>query len=53
MHLRQFGRDSGGTLTYEFAVPASADDSIRVRFENQDDPTFYDPSIADVWTLPV
>ena len=54
VHLRQFGRDSGGTLTYEFAVPAaSADDTVRVRFENQDDPTFYDPSIADVWTLPV
>ena len=26
---------------------------VRVRFENQDDPAFYDPSIADVWTLPV
>ena len=24
VHLRQFGRDSGGTLTYEFAVPAVA-----------------------------
>jgi len=22
---------------------------VRVKFENQDDPAFYDPSIADVW----
>ena len=53
--LRTFGRDSGGTLTYEFVVPAelATDDRVRVRFENQDDPAFYDPSIADVWTLPV
>jgi hypothetical protein len=50
--LRTFSRGSGGTETYEFAVPASADDTVRVRFENQDDPAFYDPSIADVWTLP-
>ena len=26
VHLRQFGRDSGGTLTYEFASPAAAAD---------------------------
>ena len=32
---------------------SAADDRVRMRFENQDDPAFYDPSIADVWTLPV
>ena len=54
--LRTFSRGGGGgTETYEFVVPASAatDDRVRVRFENQDDPAFYDPSIADVWTLPL
>ena len=53
--LRTFSRGSGGTETYEFVVPAAraTDDRVRIRFENQDDPAFYDPSIADVWTLPV
>jgi alpha-L-rhamnosidase len=52
---RTFGRGSGGTVTYEFVVPAAlaGADTVRVRFENQDDPAFYDPSIADVWTLPL
>ena len=52
--LRTFSRGSGGTETYEFVVPAAlaTDDRVRIRFENQDDPAFYDPSIADVWTLP-
>ena len=32
-------------------VPAAlaTDDRVRVKFENQDDPAVYDPSIADVW----
>ncbi len=51
--LRTFSRGSGGTETFEFVVPAVAADHVRVRFENQDDPAFFDPSIADVWTLPV
>ena len=53
--LRTFSRGSGGTETYEFVVPAAraTDDRVRIKFENQDDPAFYDPSIADVWTLPV
>ena len=53
--LRTFSRGSGGTETYEFVVPAAraTDDRVRIRFENQDDPAFYDPSIADVWTLPL
>ena len=32
-------------------MPAATADKVRVRFENQDDPAFYDPSIADVWAL--
>jgi alpha-L-rhamnosidase len=53
--LRTVSRGSGGTETYEFVVPAAraTDYSVRIRFENQDDPAFYDPSIADVWTLPL
>ncbi len=44
-----------GTETFEFVVDAehATSDTVRVRFENQDDASFYDPSIADVWTLPV
>lgn len=54
--LRQFSHTGGlGTETYEFVVDGSlaTDGSVRVKFENLDDHTFYDPSIADVWTLPV
>jgi hypothetical protein len=55
--LRTFSHTGGaGTETYELVVPASlaaADGTVRVKFENQDDPAYYDPSIADVWTRPV
>lgn len=54
VQLRQFTHNGGvGTETYEFAVDAAlaTDDSVRVKFENLDDHGFYDPSIADVWTL--
>jgi hypothetical protein len=52
--LRTFAKASGGTETYEFVVPSSlaTGETVRVRFENQDDPAFFDPSIADVWTVP-
>jgi hypothetical protein len=54
-HLRQFSHRTGvGTETFEFVAPVTPDaSSVRVRFETQDDHSFYDPSIADVWTLPV
>ncbi|PJJ65139.1 family 78 glycoside hydrolase catalytic domain [Compostimonas suwonensis] len=44
-----------GTETYEILVPASfaTDSTVRVRMQFGDDQSFYDPSIADVWTLPV
>ncbi|MGH1565727.1 family 78 glycoside hydrolase catalytic domain [Mumia sp. DW29H23] len=55
--LRTHQRTAGaGTETYEFVVPAelaAADGKVRVMFENQDDPAYYDPSIADVWTRPL
>jgi len=55
VHLRNFEQGSGGTVTYEFVVPAAlaSAETVRIRFENQDDPAYYDPSIADVWTRPV
>ena len=55
--FRTFDHAGGaGTETYEFVVPASlaaADGTVRIRFENQNDPAFYDPSIADVWSRPL
>lgn len=53
---RLFSHTGGvGTETYELVVDAehAADGPVRVKFENLDDHGFYDPSIADVWTLPV
>ncbi|WP_156393625.1 family 78 glycoside hydrolase catalytic domain [Nocardioides sp. Root140] len=55
--LRTFAHTGGvGTEAYEFTVPAAlaaADGTVRVKFENQGDPAYYDPSIADVWSRPV
>ena len=52
VHLRTFSRGGGGTRDVRVRrAGASTADKVRVRFENQDDPAFYDPSIADVWTL--
>ncbi len=55
VHTRTFERGSGGTVTYEFVVPAAlaGAERVRIRFENQDDPAYFDPSIADVWTRPL
>ena len=55
VHLRQFAQTGAGTQTYQLLVPAehATSGTVRVRFENQDDHSYYDPSIADVWTLPV
>lgn len=52
--VRTFSKGGGGTETYEYVVPAAlvTTNRVRIKFENQDDPAFYDPSIADVWTLP-
>jgi len=53
---RQYPHTTGaGTETWEFVVPAelATSTSVRVKFENQNDRTFYDPSIADVWTQPL
>lgn len=56
VHERLFSHTGGvGTETYEFEVDASqaTAETVRVRYENLDDHTFYDPSIADVWSRPV
>ncbi|MDX3235964.1 family 78 glycoside hydrolase catalytic domain [Streptomyces sp. ME03-5709C] len=48
------GEDGQGTLTHQFVVDPSAatsDGTVRLRF--QDTGTDYDPSIADVWVVPV
>lgn len=55
VRLRSFRHESGaGTETYEYVVPGelAKADTVRIKLENQDDPAFYDPSIADVWTRP-
>nr|WP_241744419.1 family 78 glycoside hydrolase catalytic domain [Cellulosimicrobium arenosum] len=55
VHLRRHRHDGAGTETYQVVVPAelATSDTVRVTFETQDDHSFYDPSIADTWTLPV
>lgn len=48
-------KGGGGTETFEFVVDAehATSDTVRIKFENQDNAAYYDPSIADVWTLPL
>ncbi|TBN58263.1 hypothetical protein EYE40_13140 [Glaciihabitans arcticus] len=56
VHLRQFPHTTGaGTETFDVLVPAryATDGTVHLKFETQTDHSFYDPSIADVWTLPV
>lgn len=50
--LRTFSKGGAGTETSEYVIPAAlvTKAKVRIKFENQDDPAFYDPSIADVWT---
>ncbi|MDQ2660679.1 MAG: family 78 glycoside hydrolase catalytic domain, partial [Actinomycetota bacterium] len=53
---RLFSHTEGvGTESYELVIDAehASDGPVRVKFENLDDHGYYDPSIADVWTLPV
>ncbi|TYL49819.1 Bacterial alpha-L-rhamnosidase [Nocardioides sp. BGMRC 2183] len=51
--LRTITQGGAGLVNYEVVVPAElvTADTVRVRFENQDDAAYYDPSIADVWAL--
>lgn len=54
--LRQEAHTTGaGTETWEFVVGAehATSGTVRVKFENQEDHSYYDPSIADVWSLPL
>jgi hypothetical protein len=55
-HERRYRRTAGGTgsLSYQFLVEpsaATADGKVRVRF--QDVGQDYDPSIADLWSVPI
>lgn len=53
---RLFSHTGGlGTETFEFPVDAAlaASGTVRIKFQNLTDHGFYDPSIADVWTLPL
>ncbi|GAB3403415.1 hypothetical protein GCM10027515_14390 [Schumannella luteola] len=55
VHTRQNARATGaGTETFQVLVPADRvkGDTVRVTFQNLDDHSYYDPSIADVWSLP-
>jgi hypothetical protein len=56
VHERRFRRTAGGqgSLSYQFVVEPSAetaDGMVRIRF--QDVGADYDPSIADLWSVPV
>jgi hypothetical protein len=55
VHHRSFQRTAGGagTVSYQVVIDAAhadADGTVRVRFQDSGDG--YDPSIADVWSLP-
>ncbi|AVT31775.1 alfa-L-rhamnosidase [Plantactinospora sp. BC1] len=56
VHARAYQRTAGGagTVSYQFVVDrpeSTADGTVRVRF--QDTGEGYDPSIADVWSVPL
>lgn len=56
VHERLFAHTAGGGIeTYEFVVDGAlaTESPVVIKFENLDNHTYYDPSIADVWTLPL
>jgi len=58
VHPRAYQRTAGGegTVSYQILVDRAdltADGSVRVRFQEDAEGRNYDPSIADVWSLPV
>lgn len=56
VHPRLISKDSAGLATYQFLVddPALLDSSkVRVRAQFNSTAKGYDPSLADVWSLPV
>jgi alpha-L-rhamnosidase len=52
-HHRVMSRSGGGLETYQFVVDPPAGDSVRVRIQHNATAAGYDPSLADVWSLPV
>ncbi len=58
VHSRSYQRAEGGVgaLSYQVLVDRAdltADGKVRVRFQEDAEGRNYDPSIADVWSLPV
>ncbi|MEU4156472.1 family 78 glycoside hydrolase catalytic domain [Actinoplanes sp. NPDC026670] len=58
VHSRSYQRTAGGegTVTYQILVDRAdliADGTVRVRFQEDADGRNYDPSVSDVWSLPV
>ena len=58
VHPRSYQRTAGGegTVTYQVLVDRAdltADGTVRVRFQEDAEGRNYDPSIADVWSVPV
>ena len=58
VHPRSYQRTAGGegTVSYQILVDRAdltTDGTVRVRFQEDAEGRNYDPSVADVWTLPV
>lgn len=56
VYSREYHSTGGGTVTYQFAVddPALLESgTVRIRFQEDEEGRNYDPSIADVWTMPI
>jgi len=58
VHARSYQRTAGGegTVSYQILVDRpdlTTDGTVRVRFQEDAEGRNYDPSIADVWSLPV
>ncbi|GAA1604002.1 alpha-L-rhamnosidase [Kribbella sancticallisti] len=53
VHHRVMSKSGAGLETYQFVVNPPAGTSVRVRIQHNATAAGYDPSLADVWSLPV
>jgi alpha-L-rhamnosidase len=56
VYSRENHTTSGGTVTYQFVVDdlsLTQSGNVTVRFQEDEEGRNYDPSIADVWTMPM
>ncbi|WP_226037460.1 family 78 glycoside hydrolase catalytic domain [Aquibacillus saliphilus] len=56
VHSRENHYSTGGTVTYQFIVEdlsLTEEGLVTVRFQEDEEGRNYDPSIADVWTIPM